>query len=65
MSELTPCNRCNLDRMQRRARARGVEVIVEVITAPDEPLHGWTSARYSDEDTPHTWFQVLTAACAC
>lgn len=65
MSELTPCNRCTLVGMQRRARARGVEVIVAVVVHPDDPMRGWTSARYSDEPEPSAWFQVLTEACAC
>lgn len=65
MSELTPCNRCSLEAMKRRATKRGVEVIVEVVHHPNDPMRGWTSARYSDEDEPAAWFQVLTEACAC
>jgi hypothetical protein len=65
MSELTRCNRCTLESMQRRAKARGVEVIVTVHTAPDDEVRGWTSARYSDEDKPSAYFKVLTEACAC
>jgi hypothetical protein len=65
VSELTLCNRCNLEAMQRRAKARGVEVIVTVHTEPDDEWRGWTSARYSDEDKPGAWFKVLTEACAC
>jgi hypothetical protein len=65
MSSLTQCNRCTLDRMRRGAAARGVEVIVEVVTDPDDPMRGWTSARYSDRDEPSSYFQVLTEACAC
>ena len=63
MSELTPCNRCSLDAMERRARMRGVKVIVEVAWTGE--MRGWTSARYSDEDEPAAWFQQLTTACAC
>lgn len=65
MSELTPCNRCSLNSMQRRAKARGTEVIVKVVHDPKDPMHGWTSARYSDEDEPSAWFMQLTEACAC
>ena len=65
MSELTPCNRCSLRRMQARARARGVDVVVQVVTDPTDPMHGWTSARYTDADKPSAYFYVLTEACAC
>lgn len=65
MSKLTPCNRCNLKQMQRLAHIRGIEVFVEVVICPDDPMRGWTSARYSDEPKPSAWFQALTEACAC
>jgi hypothetical protein len=65
MSELTPCNRCSLTRMQRHARARGADVIVKAITDEADPMHGWTSARYSDEPEPTAWFWVLPDRCAC
>lgn len=65
MSELTRCNRCKLEDMKRRAAARGVTVDVQVVFDPHDPMHGWTSARYSDQDKPSSYYQVLTEACAC
>lgn len=65
MSGLTQCNRCQLSDMRARAAERGVEVVVEVATHPDDPMRGWTSARYTDHDTPSAWFMTLTEACAC
>jgi hypothetical protein len=65
VSELTPCNRCNLEAMKRRAKERGVEVVVKVVYNPKDPMRGWTSARYSDEEEPCAYFQVLTEACSC
>jgi hypothetical protein len=59
MSELTKCNRCTLDRMQRDATVRGVTVIL----GTDE--YGWVSARYSDQDEPSAHFMELTDRCAC
>lgn len=68
MSELTICNRCSLDRMEARARERGVEVIVTVLHPvgdPDQHMAGWISARYSDQEEPSAWFVQLTMKCAC
>jgi hypothetical protein len=64
MSDLTKCNRCTLDEMQRRAAARGAEVIVEVEHAAQD-MAGWISARYSDDDEPSAYFLSLPEACAC
>lgn len=62
MSELTPCNFCNLAAMKARAAARGVEVVVG---AESVGLDIWTTARYSDKEEPSAWFLVLTAHCVC
>lgn len=59
MSTLTRCNRCNLDRMERRAAQRGATVIL------DKTDDGWISARYSDHEKPSAWFMELTDGCVC
>lgn len=64
MSDLTPCNRCTLRRMQATAAARGVELIVEV-AAEGTPFAGWTSVRYSDRNAPSAWLMKLTEECVC
>jgi len=63
MSELTKCNRCNLRQMERRAAERGATVILELVTVA--PLAGWTSARYSDNEEPMTFFQRVPEECVC
>lgn len=62
---MTRCNRCKLNDMERKAAERGVTVVTQVCETPGDPLHGWISARYSDNDKPTTWFQTLTERCAC
>lgn len=64
MSEMTPCNRCSLDRMKRQANARGVKVITK-IEGPESDTPGWISAWYSDQDEPTAWFMQLTERCVC
>lgn len=57
-----PCNRCTLRSMEATAEARGATVVVEPATGE---MEGWTSARYSDRDSPSAWFKLLTEECAC
>ena len=59
MSELTLCNFCQLQRMRKRAKERGVTVKM------GQDDHGWVTARYSDEDEPSAYFMELTERCAC
>jgi hypothetical protein len=59
MSELTRCNRCSLDEMERRATKHGATVL---LTLDDD---GWLAARYSDQDEPSAWFRELTDGCVC
>lgn len=64
MSELTRCNHCTVEDMRKRASKRGVRVIIENVP-DDDPLAGWVSARYSDEQRPAAYFAELTAKCSC
>jgi hypothetical protein len=58
MSELTRCNYCTLLQMRKRAKARGVTVILDRDA-------GWITARYSDKKKPSTMFLTLTKYCVC
>ena len=64
MSSLTRCNHCSLEDMKRRAKARGVEVIVGRERLGNQK-EAWYTARYSDQDEPCAWFMQLTVGCAC
>lgn len=59
MSELTKCNWCTLQWMKARAKARGVEIIV------DKDENGWVRVRYSDYLDASAYFMELTEGCAC
>lgn len=63
VSELTPCNRCTLRWMERRAADRGATVTIEHVS--EGPMSGWTSATYSDSEKPSAWFVELPEECAC
>jgi len=58
VSELTTCNYCNYEAMKKRAKERGVWVILR---GQDD----WISARYSDEELPSAFFMELTESCVC
>lgn len=59
MSELTLCNFCQLRRMRRYAKERGVTVKM----GHDD--QGWVTARYSDEKEPSAYYREVPERCAC
>lgn len=60
MSDLTPCNYCNVQWMWQRAKERRTKLIIKY-----DPEMGMMSARYANEDKPSAWFVELTEHCAC
>ena len=63
MGELTKCNYCSQQRMELKAKERGVKLIV--IHESHGAMRGWYSARYSDEKEPQAYFMQLTQGCVC
>lgn len=63
MSELTSCNFCTLRDMRKRARKRGVIVIVKHHRTGE--WAGWVTATYSDQKAPAEYFVKLTTSCVC
>ncbi len=59
MSELTPCNYCDLKSIKARAKRDGKKVK----TGPSKTLPGWTVVKVGGEAV--AWFMKLTDHCVC
>jgi protein subunit release factor B len=65
MSELTPCNRCSLNRITRDAEKRGATVEVKRALL-GQTMEGWYGVYVSDRGTEAIgWMQEITQGCAC
>ena len=64
MGEHTPCNRCSLRGIERRAAERGATVSVARQPALAE-MGGWYKVSVSDRPDPVAWFMELTVECCC
>ena len=64
MSELTPCNRCTLERLRREAATRNATITVRRLPLFD-PLAGWFEISASDLSDPLAYFWQLTEGCEC
>ena len=62
MSELTPCNRCTLDRITEKAMLAGKGVRYARIPITEE-MGGWIVVEVDGEAV--AWFMELSEKCCC
>jgi len=63
VSELTPCNYCELQRIKRRAEQDGATVTVTREMEGD--FKGWYTVRRSDKPVPVARMMALSDHCVC